>query len=65
LMITKSTNIHTALVITKSTNIHKANNHILLQTIEQKKKTTTFVNENPGPGLGSCEQDDIWTSDFM
>jgi hypothetical protein len=34
----------------KSTNINKTNNYISFQMIE--KKTTTYVDGNPVPGLG-------------
>ena len=41
----------------KSTNINKTNNYISFQMI--KKKTTTYVDGNPVPGLGLA-QTCIW-----
>ena len=37
----------------KSTNINKTNNYISFQMI--KKKTTTYVDGNPVPGLGLAQ----------
>ena len=38
----------------KSTNINKTNNYISFQMIE--KKTTTYVDGNPVPGLGLAQK---------
>jgi hypothetical protein len=39
-------------MVNKSTKINKFNNHLLSQIIERKKKTMTYDDRNPGPGLG-------------
>jgi len=39
-------------MVNNSTNINNTNNHL----IEHKEKTTTYIVENPGPGLGQAQK---------
>ena len=43
-------------MVNNSININKTNNHLTPQTIEYKKKTTTYGVGNPGPSFGQAKK---------